>query len=163
MKNFLHNLRGRVDTTSPAKTWTWLKVGGKPIFTFFPLDEKDLQTFLKEKPTDLEFRTFGAGSNILIRDHDHELAFIRLTKHFNQVIIKENEMIVQGGASTRMIVQDALKHNFGNLSFMYTIPGVLGGLIKMNAGAYNQEMKDVVNWVEIMDENGEIHQLKNHE
>ena len=159
---------GRIETELKASSWTWLATGGKPLFTFFPDNADDLATFIKNKPKDLAYRTFGAASNVLVRDGDNNGmcyagAFIRLMKGFRELTISDNQIIASAGLPGSFIVNKALEQELGGISFMATIPGNLGGLIAMNAGAHGNEMKNVIQWVEVLDENGEIQRLENRE
>lgn len=158
---FLKNIKGRIDYEQQAKSWSWLQTGGKPIFTFEPESDEDLKFFIKNKPKELKFRTFGAGSNILIRDNGYNGVFIRLKKGFRGFEVENENITIGSGLTSKLIVHNAMLNELGNIEFMQTIPGMLGGMIKMNAGAHQQEMKDIINWVEIMDENGEIHRINN--
>jgi|GEM_PF-897656 len=179
-------IRGRIDFDSQAREWTWLKVGGKPLFTFFPAGVEDLKLFMKLRPKNVPFRTFGAASNVLIRDNGYEGVFVKLAKEFREITISETdvkigldggvyeviqekdqleqnsqiyEVIVGAGMLGKTLVEKLLEKNLGGIAFLATIPGMIGGLIKMNAGAHGQEIKDIVNWVEFMDSSGEIHKI----
>jgi UDP-N-acetylmuramate dehydrogenase len=146
----------------PAKAWTWLNMGGKPICTFIPSHVNDLKILLATTKG-IPYRTFGAGSNLLIRDGNVNCIFIRLMKGFRNIHIENNFIIADAGALSVQIVEIAIEHNLGGIEFIATIPGMLGGLIKMNAGAHGSEMKDIVQWVEFMDEQGNIHRINNED
>ncbi len=159
---------GRIEKDQKASEWTWLGTGGKPLITFYPDSIEDLAMFLKNRPQNIAYKTFGAASNVLIRDGDcnglcYDGAFIRLMKGFRKLTIEGTQIIAEAGLPGSFIVNKALEQDLGGISFMATIPGNLGGLITMNAGAHGKEMKDIVNWVEIMDSNGKIHRLTNTE
>lgn len=153
----------KIDSTTEAKTWTHLGVGGKPIFTFFPVDIDQLYFFLKHKPKDLKYRTFGAGSNILIRDNGYDGVFIRLNRTFRKIKIENSVLIAEAGVNFTQLTQFCLINEVGGLEFLCTIPGQVGGLTKMNAGLPEIEMKDIVKWVEFINEFGEEVRLKTSE
>ena len=155
------NLNGTVNYDLAAKQWSWLRVGGKPEFTYSPSSIDDLIKFIKAKPKEIKHRTFGAGSNIIIRDSGFDGVFIKLNKNFRKVHIENNEIIAQTNLPGDFISNIAMQNGM-DLSFL-TIPGHLGGLIKMNAGAHGMCMQDIIKWVKFIDENGEIHKLSNEE
>jgi UDP-N-acetylmuramate dehydrogenase len=127
-----------------AKDWVWFGAGGKPIFTFFPSDINDLATFCKNVPSEIKFRTLGAGSNILVNDNGYNGIFIRLQRGFRNLEFQNNQIIADAGLPGAYIVEKACEQNMGGISFLATIPGRLGGLIAMNAGAHGKEMKDIM-------------------
>lgn len=163
LKTLIPSLKGNINYEQSAKEWTWLGVGGKPIFTFCPYDINDLETFCKNLPREIQFRTLGAGSNILVRDNGYNGIFIRLQRGFRNLEFKNNQIIADAGLPGSYIVDKALENEMGGISFISTIPGRLGGLVKMNAGAHTKEMKDIIQWVEIMDRCGTIFRLTNEE
>lgn len=154
---------GRINEDQNAYEWSWLKVGGKPIFTFYPNDVADLQKFLSILPAHVPYRTFGAASNIMIRDNGYDGVFIKLTKGFREIVINDCEVIVGAGVLGNLLVQTALMKNLGGIAFLATIPGTIGGFIKMNAGAHGREIQNVVKWVEYLDSSGTLHRISNQE
>jgi len=157
---------GRVDIDQTASSWTWLAVGGKPLFTYYPSDVTDLAHFCKTLDKAIPYRVFGAASNVLVRDGDSEGncydgVFIRLQKGFRDFEVFDNKIIASAGLPGNVIVNKALEHSLGGLSFMATIPGHLGGLVAMNAGAHGMEMCNIVEWIEVLDRAGKIHKLTN--
>lgn len=161
--SFTNFLKGRIEWDKPAREWTWLKTGGAPLLTFYPQDIEDLKAFCKHIPNNIPYRTIGAASNILVRDNGYNGIFIRLTKGFREIEIKHNQITASAGLLGSSIINIALENDLGGIAFMATIPGMLGGLIKMNAGAHGLEMQNIIEWVEFMDEHGEIHRLSNSE
>lgn len=150
-------------TTIEAKDWTFLGAGGLPTFTFFPDNKEQIKFFLKNKSKEMKYRTFGAGANILIRDKGYNGVFIRLNKTFRNISLENDEIIVEAGVNTSQLTQFCKIHELGGLEFIATIPGQLGGLTKMNAGISTKEMKDLITWVEFINEYGEIERLTNKE
>lgn len=167
LENFANTLAGRIDFEKAAKDWTWLRVGGKPLFTYYPQDMNALKSFcanVTKNFDNLPYRTLGAASNLLVRDNGFNGIFIRLAKGFRDIeIINNNQIIASAGLLGSYITNFAAEKGLGNIAFMATIPGMLGGLIKMNAGAHNMEMKDIIEWVEIIDETGKLHRLSNED
>jgi len=163
MKDWEKTLKGKISYNLKAKEWSWLNVGGAPLFTFIPEHIEDLIHFFKVKPEHIKFRTLGASSNLLINDKEFDGIFIRLGKNFRKIEIKNELIIAEAGLLGSFITQIAAKAELGGISFMQTIPGQLGGMIKMNAGAHNQEMKDIIQWVKFMDKSGKINIITNKE
>lgn len=161
-KNWLNKFK-HIEKNIAAKDWTFLGVGGKPLFSFFPQNTEEIQNFIKNKPKTLIYRTLGAGSNILVRDAGYDGAFIRLNKHMRKLEMQDNLLIAECGVNFTQIQQFCVQNEQGNLEFLSTIPGQVGGWIKMNAGIPNKEIKDVLAWVEFIDETGSTQRINNSE
>ncbi len=156
MNELEQKIVGKIDKQLSAKDWTWINTGGQ-ICTFFPANYDDIKLFLQLCPH--PFRTFGAGSNVIIRDQGFNGVFIRLMKSFRKIEFSPHEIIVDAGVPGNFLVNTLLDNEFGGISFLATIPGQMGGFIKMNAGAHGMQTSDIINWVEFMDEAGNIHRL----
>lgn len=98
----------------------------------------------------------GNGSNLLVRDKGIRGAIIKIADRFSQVEVKNETILAQAGILLSALSRVALKSNLRGLEFASGIPGTLGGAVTMNAGAYGGEMKDVIQWVSVLDENGEV-------
>lgn len=154
---------GKVEVDKKASDWSWLQVGGAPSFTFNPSSIEEIMFFLKKKPYDFPFRVFGAGSNVLVRDNGFEGAFIRLKKAFRNVEFDGSDVIIGSGVLGKTLALVCAENDIGGFSFMATIPGMIGGMCFMNAGAHGVEFSDIIKWVEILDESGKLHRLNNSE
>ncbi|MGC6518353.1 MAG: UDP-N-acetylmuramate dehydrogenase [Candidatus Puniceispirillaceae bacterium] len=152
-------LRGLILTDEVLETRTWLGVGGKADLYFEPADEADLAAFLKAIPKDMPVTILGAGSNMLIRDGGIEGAVIRLCGAFSQLSCEQDHIIAGAGATDADLARFAARHNMAGLSFLVSIPGTIGGGLRMNAGCYGSEFKDVVISARMMDKQGTIHQM----
>ncbi len=159
--NLESEIKGKISLNTEAKTWTWMKTGGAPLFTFFPENFNDLQIFFSLKPKNIGFKVIGASSNMIIKDSAYHGVFIRLTKFFKNIEIKENEIIADSGLLGSSVVNYAIENNLGGFEFIASIPGTIGGLCIMNAGAHGFEMKNIINWIEVMNEQGKILKLSN--
>lgn len=102
----------------------------------------------------------GNGSNLLVRDSGFPGAVIRLKGDFGHIETVGNASVISGtGIPNTKLSNFCQKHALAGLEFLFTIPGTLGGAIYMNAGAYGSEIKDHIEWVEILDKKGRIQKL----
>lgn len=162
LANLAEHLNGRIEFQQKASTWAWLGVGGLPFLTYYPSDKEDLKFFVS-KIKGINFRSFGLGANSLIRNHFDGI-FIRLNKNFRSFQVdSEKNIIISAGLPGVNIAQKMAENGLGGTEFLATIPGTLGGMIKMNAGAHKSEIADLINWVEYMDEDGNIERFSKKE
>lgn len=157
--NTLPHVEGRYNFNQKMAQTTWFKVGGPTEIFFKPAHAQDLSHFLKNKPCDLEVLCVGAGSNILVRDQGIQGCVIKLSSGFSEITIDGPSVIVGAGCLDRTVVMKCLENGLSGLEFLVGIPGTIGGAVAMNAGAYGSEVKDLLQWVELMDEKGEIYRL----
>jgi UDP-N-acetylmuramate dehydrogenase len=154
-------LRGRLIANQPMADVTWFRVGGPAQVMFSPADEEDLSYFLAKLPEDVPVHPVGVGSNLLVRDGGIEGIVIRLARGFNETSI-EGDLIRAGTAVPDVrLAQAAADAGLAGLAFYRGVPGSVGGALRMNAGAYNRETKDVLVEARALDRRGETHVLKN--
>ena len=122
----------------------WFKVGGPAEIAFEPADLADLRYFLAERPRDVPVTVIGVGSNALIRDGGIPGVVIRLGRAFDEIAIGEDSIAAGAGALAISVARAAQRAGLAGLEFLSGIPGGIGGALRMNAGAYEREMKDVV-------------------
>ncbi|MBB4122293.1 UDP-N-acetylmuramate dehydrogenase [Martelella radicis] len=139
-------LRGRLVPDTGMERVTWLRAGGPAELLFQPLDEDDLRLFLEALPADVPLSVVGFGSNLLVRDGGLQGAVVRLsTKGFGQQEVAGENRIIAGAISPdKHIAGFAMDRGIGGFSFMYGIPGSLGGALAMNAGAHGSEIAERV-------------------
>ena len=140
----LPQLRGRLSTNAPLNKVTWFRVGGPAEVMFRPEDIDDLAHFIKNKPKDVPVTFLGVGSNLLVRDGGIPGVVIRLGRNFADISIDNDHIIAGAGALDGNVAKTALDNSLGGLEFLSGIPGTIGGALRMNAGAYGREMKDVL-------------------
>ncbi len=141
--NQLPEVRGRLRSDESLAKYTWFRVGGPAEILFEPADDDDLVNFLGDCPAEIDVTVIGGTSNILIRDGGIPGVVIRLGKSFAD-IRTENDRVQAGAAAADInIARKACDSGIGGLEFLVGIPGVLGGALRMNAGAYESEIKDV--------------------
>jgi UDP-N-acetylmuramate dehydrogenase len=111
---------------------------------FRPEDADDLALFIKNKPKDVPVTFLGVGSNLLVRDGGIPGVVVRLGRNFAQISVEGDQIIAGAGALDGNVAKVALENSLGGLEFLSGIPGTIGGALRMNAGAYAREMKDVL-------------------
>ena len=153
------NIRGLLLTNESLATRTWLGVGGKADLYFEPEDEADLATFLSSLDADMPLTMIGAGSNMLIRDGGISGAVIKLTGPFAQISHDQHVITAGAGVTDAELARYAQRIGAKGLSFLVSIPGTIGGGLRMNAGCYGSEFKDVVIVARLMDRDGTIHEM----
>ena len=153
----LPRVRGRISENVPLGPYTWLRVGGAADVLFMPADQADLAHFLSAVPDDIPVHILGAASNTLIRDGGVEGVVIRLGPAFGKVE-KLSPSRLRAGAAVpdKKLAQKAAAHGIGGLEFFAGIPGTIGGALRMNAGCYGGETKDVVKTIQALDRTGRL-------
>ena len=138
-------VRGRYVEQAPLSEITWLRVGGPADVLYLPADEADLARFIGETPLDIPIHVLGAGSNTLVRDGGVRGVVVKLTPAFGKVTIEENAKVRAGAAALdKAVARAAAKAGVAGLEFYVGVPGAIGGALRMNAGCYGSETKDVV-------------------
>lgn len=152
-------VRGRLTANAPLASITWFRTGGPAEVLFKPADQDDLCAFLRAKPADVPVTLLGVGSNILVRDGGIPGVVVRLGRAFAAIDIEETQIIAGAGALDINIALSSRNASIGGLEFLSGIPGTLGGALRMNAGAFGKEIKDVLVWVDAINEQGELLRL----
>ena len=154
-------LRGRLIANQPMADITWFRVGGPAQVMFSPADEQDLCYFLSHLPAEVPVAVVGVGSNLLVRDGGIEGVVVRLARGFNETSVEGS--IVRAGTAVPdvRLAQAAAEAGIAGLAFYRGVPGSVGGALRMNAGAYNRETKDVLVEARAVDRKGNVHVLKN--
>ena len=127
---------------------------------FRPADRDDLIAFLQKKPADVPVTVIGYGSNLLVRDGGVAGVVIRLGKRLAEIEIAGDEVSAGAGAGDVAVSAAARNAGLAGLEFLSGIPGTIGGAVRMNAGAYGREMKDIVIECKALDPQGGLHKLK---
>ncbi len=145
-KNMLPHVRGKYIEGQRLDGLTWLRVGGAADILFMPADSHDLADFLAHCDADIPLYIFGAGSNILVRDDGVRGVVIRLGKAFAALSYDAESGFISAGAAVldAAMARFALAHERAGLAFFSGIPGAIGGALAMNAGAYGQDTKAVL-------------------
>jgi UDP-N-acetylmuramate dehydrogenase len=148
---------GKVVENYPLHKITWFQVGGNADFFAKARSIEELTTLLQEKPKDMPLFILGAGSNILMRDGGFRGLVIKLAGDFSKWHIENDHTVIAGaGVLDKTLALTLGEQGYANLEFMVGIPGTIGGALIMNAGAYGAEVKDVLQWVDLMSMDGKI-------
>ena len=139
----LPEVRGTYQSSAKLAQHTWFGVGGPADILFCPLDENDLSIFLAGCPADIPVTVMGAGSNLLIRDGGVSGVVVKMNAHLTSIHHDGTQIIAQTGATDANVARYAQKASISGLEFLIGIPGTIGGGLRMNAGAYGSEFKDV--------------------
>jgi UDP-N-acetylmuramate dehydrogenase len=150
----LPHVRGKLTPNEPLAAQTWFRVGGPAEVLFRPVDENDLAFFLANCPKDVPITVIGLASNLLVRDGGVPGVVIRLSPPFAQIKIEGATITAGAGAVDLNVARAAQTSGIAGLEFLCGIPGTVGGGLRMNAGAYGREMKDVVEEVHAFDRSG---------
>jgi UDP-N-acetylmuramate dehydrogenase len=155
-------VRGRLIENAPLAAMTWFRVGGPAEVLFRPADRDDLAAFLAARPADVPVTVIGVGSNLLVRDGGVPGVVIRLGRGFADVSVVPGEtprLVAGAGALDVTVALTARDAGIAGLAFLSGIPGTIGGGLRMNAGAYGRELKDVVESADALDASGAAHRL----
>ncbi|PSL21930.1 UDP-N-acetylmuramate dehydrogenase [Shimia abyssi] len=147
--------RGMLAANKPLDGLTWLRVGGPADWLFQPADVDDLATFLRNLPDDVAVFPMGVGSNLIVRDGGLRAVVIRMGRGFNGIEVNGNRVRAGVGALDAHVARKAGQAGV-DLTFLRTIPGAVGGAIRMNAGCYGTYVADVFVEATAVTRDGEI-------
>lgn len=141
----LPQVRGKLTPQAPLAKLVWFKSGGAAEWLFEPADLADLTEFLAALDSAVPVMALGLGSNLIVRDGGVPGVVVRLGKAFAKVSwISEQTLDCGGGASGILVSSTARDHGIAGLEFLRSIPGTVGGFVRMNGGAYGGEVKDIM-------------------
>jgi UDP-N-acetylmuramate dehydrogenase len=155
------DLRGRLIANQKMADLTWFRVGGPAQTLFSPADEDDLAYFLSRLPAEVPVTAVGVGSNLLVRDGGIEGVVIRLGRGFNDIAVEGNLLRAGAAVPDVRLAQAAADAGLSGLAFYRGVPGSVGGALRMNAGAYGRETKDVLVEARAVDRMGNRRTLSN--
>jgi len=151
-------IRGTLTQDRPLADLTWLRVGGPADWLFQPADQDDLALFLRNLLPEVPVFPMGVGSNLIVRDGGIRGVVIRLGRGFNTVEV-EGGLVHAGAAALDMHVAKRAAEAGLDLTFLRTIPGTVGGAIRMNAGCYGSYVADHLVQAEAVTRQGELEVL----
>ena len=153
IQEFSNNLKLDYD----LKKKNWFNIGGKTKAFYNANNLKELIKFLKKIPRDEKIFVLGAGSNTLISDKQFNGVVIKLTNNFNNISLLNDEIIIAGSAvKDKLLSEFAMENSLGGFEFLSCIPGSVGGGIKMNAGCFNREFKDILISIQALSKSGQV-------
>jgi UDP-N-acetylmuramate dehydrogenase len=150
--------RGTLTRNRPLADLTWLRVGGPADWLFQPADEADLAEFLTALDPKVPVFPMGVGSNLIVRDGGIRGVVIRLGRGFNAIAV-DADRVSAGAAALDAHVAKRAAEAGRDLTFLRTIPGSIGGAVRMNAGCYGTYVADVLQAVRIVTREGRIETL----
>jgi UDP-N-acetylmuramate dehydrogenase len=152
--DMLPPVRGSITREAPLKDLVWFRAGGPAEVLFRPADADDLANFLAARPEGLGVSVIGVGSNLLVRDGGIPGVVVRLPSAFGE--IKTDGIRVHAGAAALdgAVARAAAEAGIAGLEFLRGVPGTIGGALKMNAGCYGREIRDVFVEAVAIDEKG---------
>jgi UDP-N-acetylmuramate dehydrogenase len=157
LKKFSNEVSSKIYFDYNLKKSNWFNIGGKTKIYFKPDNLADLILFLKRFGNKEKIHILGAGSNTLISDNTFNGAVIKLGKNFSNISILPNNVVVAGSACLDKKLSDfATENEIGNFEFLACIPGSIGGGLKMNAGCFNKEFKDILISIQVIDKEGKV-------
>ena len=150
----LPKVRGKLLENVILAPYTWLRVGGPAQVFFMPKDEADLALFLSSTPDDIAIQILGVASNSLVRDGGIKGVTIRLGPTFAKISVDGLTVTAGAAALDNKVAKEAAKNGVAGLEFYAGIPGSIGGALRMNAGCYGGETKDILKSVVAIDRRG---------
>ena len=156
IKKFSNKIDSKFYYDYDLKKSNWFNIGGKTKVYFKPETLSDLVLFIK-KFGKKKIYILGAGSNTLVKDTTFDGIVVKLGKNFSNISLLPNDIIVAGSACTdKKLSEFALNNRIGGLEFLACIPGTVGGGLRMNAGCFNREFKDVLISIQAIDRMGRV-------
>ena len=157
LKNLFKEFGKQIKFEHDLKKKNWFNIGGKSKVFYKADDLKELVKFLKILDNKKEIFILGAGSNILVTDNLYDGVVIKLGKSFNNISLLGDDKIIAGsGVLDKTLSDFARDNNISGFEFLSCIPGTIGGGIKMNAGCFGKEFKDILLSVQAIDKLGNI-------
>jgi UDP-N-acetylmuramate dehydrogenase len=157
IKKFCKEIDSKISFDYDLKKSNWFNIGGKTKVYFKPESLSDLILFLKKFGTKEKIFILGAGSNILINDNIFNGIVIKLGKNFSNISLLPNNIIVAGsGCNDKKLSEFAYENEIGGFEFLSCIPGTVGGGLRMNAGCFKREFKDILVSIQAVNTQGEV-------
>ncbi len=153
----LPSVRGKLTPAASLAPLVWFKSGGAAEWLFEPKDLSDLQDFLRTLDPAVPVMALGLGSNMIVRDGGVPGVVVRLGKAFAKVARTADLTLECGGGASGILVSSTARDNgIAGLEFLRSIPGTVGGFVRMNGGAYGGEVKDILVDCDVVLRSGEL-------
>ena len=157
LKDIFEKFEPQIFFNHELKKKNWFNIGGKAKIYFKAENLNDLVKFLKILKNKENIFIIGAGSNTLITDEIYDGVVIKLGENFRKLSLLGKDIIISGTAVLdKTLSEFAMKNNLSGFEFLSCIPGTVGGGLKMNAGCFNHEIKDVLLSIQVIDKLGNI-------
>jgi UDP-N-acetylmuramate dehydrogenase len=152
-KEFKNNIKFDYD----LKRKNWFNIGGKTKLFYKAENLKDLIKFLKKIENKVKIFVLSGGSNTLIADSTYEGVVIKLSNNFSNMSLLSDDIIIAGSAvGDKSLSEFAMSNSLGGFEFLSCIPGTVGGGIKMNAGCFGREFKDILISIQAINKSGQV-------
>ena len=151
--------RGALTPDRSLAELTWLRVGGPADWLFQPADEDDLAVFLAALDPVVPVFPMGVGSNLIVRDGGIRAVVIRLGRGFNGISVEGDRVTAGAAALDAHVARKAAEAGL-DLTFLRTIPGSIGGAVRMNAGCYGAYVADVLEEIRVVTREGRVETLR---
>jgi UDP-N-acetylmuramate dehydrogenase len=149
-------VRGKLTPNAPLAPLVWFKSGGCAEHLFEPKDADDLQDFLRALDPVVPVMALGLGSNLIVRDGGVPGVVVRLGKAFAKVEAIDAVILRCGGGASGILVSSTARDSgIAGVEFLRSIPGTVGGFVRMNGGAYGREVVDVLIECDVMMRSGD--------
>ncbi len=153
----LPQVAGKLTANAPLAPLVWFKSGGAAEWLLEPKGIADLQHFLRELDPATPVMALGLGSNLIVRDGGFPGVVVRLGKPFAKVDAVEDTILDCGGGASGILVSSTARDAaIAGLEFLRSIPGTVGGFVRMNGGAYGGEVKDILVDCDVVLRNGDL-------
>ncbi len=157
LKKLLSKFESNIVYCADLKKKNWFNIGGKAKVFFKANELKDLVDFLKVIDNREKIHIIGAGSNTLITEEVFDGIIIQLGKNFNRLSLLNSNIIISGSAVLdKKLAEFAAKNSLSGFEFLACIPGTVGGGLRMNAGCFGKEIKDILVSIQAIDKRGNI-------
>jgi len=157
LQKILDEFSDNVKFDYDLKKKNWFNIGGKSKVFYKAENLKELVSFLKKLDNKEKIFILGAGSNTLINDNLFDGVVIKLSKNFNNISLLGDDIIIAGSAVLDKSLSDfAMNNNLSGFEFLSCIPGTIGGGIRMNAGCFGKEFKDILLSIQAVDKYGNV-------
>ncbi len=157
MAETLPRVAGKLTADAPLAPLVWFKAGGAAQWLFEPKDVADLQGFLRASDPAVPVMALGLGSNLIVRDGGVPGVVVRLGKAFAKVTARDATTLECGGGVSGILVSSTARDaGIAGLEFLRSIPGTVGGFVRMNGGAYGREVCDILTTCDVVLRSGEL-------
>ena len=161
LKDLIDEFGADIKFDYDLKKKNWFNIGGKSKIFYKANDLKKLVTFLKKLDNREKIFVLGAGSNVLISDVTFDGVVIKMSKNFNNISFLGEDILIAGSAVLdKTLSEFAMKNDLSGFEFLSCIPGTIGGGIRMNAGCFGKEFKDILISIQAIDSLGNIRTIQ---
>ena len=162
MSDIFENISYKAD--EPLKKHTTMRVGGNAKYIFSPKNADEIKDIIDYcKDNEERYIIIGNGSNIIFSDEGYDGIVIKLNSLMNDYTVENDLIIAKAGCILSKLAAAARENSLTGMEFAAGIPGTLGGAVVMNAGAYGGEMKDIIEYADVLMEDGSVKRFSNSE